>query len=109
MKIERRTPNEIISWKLNQVIQNKKWMNCGAKNNSKKEGTATVLLYNLVIRNLSGKNFGKFWWKVTVDLEVLEVETWIRIHNAGSTGLIKGSLLQFVMISHKDFGYLGIT
>ena len=27
---------------------------------------------------------------MTVDLEVLEVEAWIRTNNAGSTGLIKG-------------------
>ena len=27
MKIERRTPHEIICWKISQMIQNKKWMN----------------------------------------------------------------------------------
>ena len=50
------------------------------------------------------KNFGKFWWKETADLEVLEVETWIRMHNAGSSGLLKVALLQCVRISLKDFG-----
>ena len=72
------------------------------------EGTATVLGYYLVIGNLMGKNSGKFWWKVTVDLEVLEVETWIRTYNAESTGFFKGALLQFVRISLKDIGYLNI-
>ena len=46
-----------------------------------------------------GKNIGKYWWKVIADLEVLEIEAWIGTHNAGSTGLIKGASLQFLIIS----------
>ena len=53
----------------------------------------------MVIGKLMEKNFGKCWWKVIADLEVLEVEAWIRTHNAGSTGLIKGASLQFLIIS----------
>ena len=109
MKTDRRTPNEIICWKLSQMIQKKSgWTE--SKNNSNKQRNATVHGYYLVIGNLVGKkNFGKFWWKVTVDLEVLEAETWIRTHNVGSSGLLKGALLHFITISLKDFGYLDIT
>ena len=45
------------------------------------------------------KLWQKYWWKAIADLEVLEVEAWIRTHNAGSTGLIKGASLQFLIIS----------
>ena len=59
-----------------------------------------------MIGNLRKK---KLWQILVESLDVLEVEAWIRTHNTESTGLIKGALFQFVMISLKDSGYLDIT